>query len=150
MELQIRHFGQTPSQLLLEPHPARLPLEVSGATGALFFVSGDGPVPSSVRALRHLSCSLVSIIPTTFASGDWLSRCGDSTRCEGELPTYVLIGLHTWNQAFEANGGKRSEYTRRCRLYGDNSVARVLMLDAPSALCATPAGVRATTVQLQV
>lgn len=28
METQIRHFGQTPSQLLLEPHPVRLPPEV--------------------------------------------------------------------------------------------------------------------------
>lgn len=29
MEAQIRHFGQTPSQLLSEPHPVRLPPEVS-------------------------------------------------------------------------------------------------------------------------
>lgn len=32
MEAQIRHFGQTPSQLLLEPHPVRLPPEVSFTT----------------------------------------------------------------------------------------------------------------------
>lgn len=28
MEAQIRHFGQTPSQVLMEPHPVRLPPEV--------------------------------------------------------------------------------------------------------------------------
>lgn len=32
MEAQIRHFGQTPSQVLTEPHPARLPLEVRKGT----------------------------------------------------------------------------------------------------------------------
>ena len=28
MEAQIRHFGQTPSQILMEPPPVRLPPEV--------------------------------------------------------------------------------------------------------------------------
>ena len=37
MEAQIHHFGQTPSQVLKEPHPVRLPPEVGTSSGVSIF-----------------------------------------------------------------------------------------------------------------
>ncbi|KAG7391345.1 hypothetical protein PHYPSEUDO_005294 [Phytophthora pseudosyringae] len=75
MQSQIAHFGQTPTQVLREPHPQRRPLRSVVATGT--------PAPSLLPS-SELNCTLLSvpheapIVMVTLVSDSSLVVCVDS------------------------------------------------------------------------
>ncbi|EKU21342.1 hypothetical protein NGA_2038300, partial [Nannochloropsis gaditana CCMP526] len=69
-EAQIRHYGQTPSQLFSQPHPPRLPLHdtVQPLGASLASLTHLRAYTPPQHLLRNLSLPAFSHCPSTFAS----------------------------------------------------------------------------------
>jgi hypothetical protein len=85
VELQVHHFGQTPSQLLTRPHPRKLTLELGHPSLPVSLVANKLNVLATVTVTRDIPIASVQALTSPYA------------------PSQVITAI-SCNQAFAVNG----------------------------------------------
>ncbi|XP_065829708.1 lipopolysaccharide-responsive and beige-like anchor protein isoform X2 [Oscarella lobularis] len=135
VEDQIRNFGQTPSQLLTQPHPRRLTVELEKSSGSLLSSSGS-KIVARLAVTRDVPVAMV--------------RCLTGPYAPSPVVTTVSCNQAFANNAWKVTGSSDSRFPsavsfERDSLLGGGTSQRRLgePLDqslTPSAACFAPTG----------